>query len=77
VPVDWSVVQTFLIEVCGISEQNTDHKDFILSRLAWEKEQPGTDRRQLLAKTLSFGFSAKLVTTPHLSRAAHSLRGLD
>jgi len=77
VPVDWGVVQTFLIEACGISEENTNHKHFILSRLAWEKEQAGTLRRQLLGKTMSFAFAAKLVTTPHLQSAAHSLQGID
>jgi hypothetical protein len=77
VPVDWGIVQTFLIEVCGVSKENTDNKDFILSRLAWGKEQHGTLRHQLLGKTLSFPFATKLVTTPHLQGAAHSLQGID
>jgi len=77
VPVDWEVVQTFLIQVCGISKKNTEHKDFICSRLTWEKEQNSTSRRQLLGKTLSFVSEAKLVTTPHLQSTTHSLRDLD
>lgn len=64
-PVAWEVVQQFLMEVCGVSKANTEHKDFILTREAWQAKQAGTLRRQLLAKTLSFGVGAKLVRIPH------------